>query len=106
MKRDPSGRGISHLGKDGVFRTMSKDYDVIDAKGLTPDEIKQFLAILPDEVLNTDEAKELANVDGSKVTSYQGLFEPEEGILPKKPSEEEKRQRRDAIEKQRVERMQ
>ncbi|KAK0384515.1 hypothetical protein NLU13_8601 [Sarocladium strictum] len=93
--------GISHLGKDGVFRTMSKDYNVIDAKGLTPDEIQQFLAILPYEVRNTDEAKELANVYGSKVTSYQGLFEPEEGILPKKPSEEEKRQRREALEKQR-----
>ena len=73
----------------------------MDARGLAPDEIKQFLAMVPDELLDADEARELEKADGSNVTSYEELFKPAEGILPKKPTEEEGRKRRENIEKQR-----
>ena len=36
MKRDPTGRGFTHLGKDGVLRTISGNYEVLDARDLVP----------------------------------------------------------------------
>lgn len=104
MKRDPDG--FTHLGKDGVLRKMSKDYTVLDARGLTPDEIKEFTTILSHRMMHPDSRKELEDslralegVDGSKVTSYEGLYNPKEGILPSKPSGEEAKRREEEVEK-------
>lgn len=84
IKRDPSGRGFTHLGKDGVLRTISGDNEVLDARGLDPEQIKSFLAWMPDELLKKEE---FDHVDGTKVTSHEALFHPAPGILPKKPEE-------------------
>lgn len=39
VKRNPSGKGFTHLGKDGVLRTLSGNYEVLDARGLIPEQI-------------------------------------------------------------------
>ncbi|KAB8230870.1 uncharacterized protein BDW43DRAFT_284178 [Aspergillus alliaceus] len=98
LKRDPTGKGFLHLGKDGVLRTASSEYEVVDARGLTPEQIKTLLDILPFE---EDQRRELQDVDGSLVTSHEALFHPAPGILPDKPTEEEAVQRRKLIEQQR-----
>ncbi|KAF7586063.1 hypothetical protein BBP40_009629 [Aspergillus hancockii] len=98
MKRDPSGKGFIHLGKDGVLRTISGDYEVVDARGLNPEEIKNFLDVVPSELVPKED---FSDVDGRKVNS-QALFHPAPGILPKKPTEEEAAERRKLI-KQRQE---
>ncbi|EAW11380.1 uncharacterized protein ACLA_090730 [Aspergillus clavatus NRRL 1] len=82
MKRDPSGKGFTHLGKDGVLRTISGDYEVLDARGLDPEQIKFFLDWTPDELVKKEE---FDNVDGTKVTGHEALFHPAPGILLKKP---------------------
>ncbi|GFF35775.1 hypothetical protein IFM61606_06483 [Aspergillus udagawae] len=81
MKRDPSGRGITHLGKDGVLRTLSADYEVLDARGLNPEQIKNALACLPPGPIKKEDFRD---VDGTKVTSREELFHPAPGILPTK----------------------
>ncbi|GIK05176.1 hypothetical protein Aspvir_009279 [Aspergillus viridinutans] len=91
MKRDPSGKGITHLGKDGVLRTLSADYEVLDARGLNPEQIQNALALFHPGVI---QKKDFRDVDGTKVTSQEELFHPAPGILPTKPSEEEAAERR------------
>jgi hypothetical protein len=86
MKHDPSGGGFTHLGKDGVLRTVSGEYEVLDASGLTPDQIKGFLDVMP---LELGQKEDFRDVDGTKVTSHEALFHPAPGILPKKPEEDE-----------------
>lgn len=48
LKGDPDGHSGTSLGKDGVVRSVhSVTNEVIDAKGLSPDQIKEFLDIMP-----------------------------------------------------------
>ena len=49
MERDPTGGGFTHLGKDGVLRTISGNYEVLDARGLSPEQINAFLDVMPDD---------------------------------------------------------
>ncbi|RHZ65499.1 uncharacterized protein CDV56_106926 [Aspergillus thermomutatus] len=93
MKRDSSGRGFTHLGKDGVLRTISGDYKVLDARGLNPEQIKNILDFMPEEVQKVD----FRDVDGTKVTSHEALFHPAPGILPTKPDEKEAAERRKLV---------
>jgi hypothetical protein len=89
MKRDLSGKGFSHLGKDGVFRTISGNGEVLDARGLNPAQIKDFLDLLPPAALKGEiSIEDFRGVDGTKVASYEALFKPAPGILPEKRSEE------------------
>ncbi|KAF9892980.1 hypothetical protein FE257_000572 [Aspergillus nanangensis] len=81
MKRDPSGGGFTHLGKDGVLRTVSGDREVVDARGLTPAEIEFFLKVVP---LEPGQKEDFQGVDGMKVTDHDALFHPAPGILPAK----------------------
>ncbi|RHZ63045.1 uncharacterized protein CDV56_103601 [Aspergillus thermomutatus] len=94
MKRDPSGKGFTHLGKDGVLRTISGDYEVVDARGLDPEQIKDILDVMPFEQAQKED---FYGVDGTKVTSQEALFHPAPGILPTKPTEEEAAERRRLI---------
>jgi hypothetical protein len=93
MKRDPTGRGCTHLGKDGVLRTLSGDYDVLDARGLNPEEIKQILDTMPPQMARMVQKEDFRDVDGTKVTE-EALFHPALGILPTKLSKEEAAERR------------
>ncbi|KAJ6086677.1 hypothetical protein N7467_005591 [Penicillium canescens] len=87
MKRDPTGRGHTHLGKDGVLRTISGNYEVLDARGLSPEQINTLLDVMPDELV---EKADFRDVDGTTVTSQEGLFHPAPGILPTKPEDDPK----------------
>ncbi|KAL6232518.1 hypothetical protein BDW75DRAFT_242918 [Aspergillus navahoensis] len=97
MKRDPTGRGCTHLGKDGVLRTLSGDYEVLDARGLKPEEIKQILDNMPPQMARMVQKEDFCDVDGTKLTSEEALFHPAPGILPTKPSEEEAAKRRKLV---------
>lgn len=96
MKRDPSGHGFSHLGKDGVFRTLAHDYTVLDARGLNPGQIAEFLALMPLELEPTKE-EDFRGVDGTKVTNHKDLFDPAPGILPSKPTEDKRAETQQVI---------
>ncbi|KAI0596113.1 hypothetical protein F4775DRAFT_565614 [Biscogniauxia sp. FL1348] len=95
LNRDPNGRSFTFLGKDGVLRVIhSREYHVIDASGLAPIQIKEYL----DTFLWSQEKEEtFRGVDGTKVPREE-LFNPPSGILPKKPTEEERAGRRKIIE--------
>lgn len=97
MKRDPTGKGFSGLGRDGVLRTFDADHTILDARGLNPSQIQELLDRFPD-VFAAD--AHFRGVDGSQVTSHEALFQPDPSILPKKPSPEEKAERRRFIEEQ------
>ncbi|KAK6446268.1 hypothetical protein ACSS6W_005793 [Trichoderma asperelloides] len=90
MQRDPNG-GFTHLGRDGVLRTLSAEYQVIDARALNPEQIKQALDFLP-----TFTDKGFDDVDGTKVPEEQ-WYNPADGILPQKPTDEEREARQKAI---------
>jgi hypothetical protein len=100
MKRDPSGKGFSHLGKDGVFRTISGNYEILDARGLNPEQIKQFLALIPPghPGHRASMEEDFRGVDGTRVTSYEALFGPAPGILPENPREKESERQRQLVE--------
>ncbi|KAI9897330.1 hypothetical protein N3K66_007186 [Trichothecium roseum] len=71
MKRDPDRRGCLNLGKDGVIRTLSAGgASVLDARGLTPEEIRLLLDAMP---FGSEVEASLAGVDGTKV-SQEALF--------------------------------
>ncbi|KAI9163916.1 hypothetical protein HJFPF1_05548 [Paramyrothecium foliicola] len=90
--------GFTHIGKDGVLRVIhSQTYEVIDARGLRPQEITELLDFLPKDKMV---AEDYQGLNGTKVTSYEDLYRPAEGILPKKPSEAEALERRRFIEEQ------
>jgi hypothetical protein len=46
MKCDPIGGGFNYLGKDSVLRTISGNYEVLNARGLSPEQINTFLDII------------------------------------------------------------
>ncbi|KAJ9162365.1 hypothetical protein NKR19_g1304 [Coniochaeta hoffmannii] len=95
MKRDPNGKGFSALGRDGVLRTFDAEYNILDAQGLSPRQIKSFLDAGP---YDAEAEKQFRGVDGRKVTGEEGLFRPDPSILPKKPTPEEKAARRKKVE--------
>lgn len=46
IKRDPIGGGFTYLGKDSVLHTISGNYEVLNAHGLSPEQINTFLDIM------------------------------------------------------------
>jgi hypothetical protein len=82
MKRDPTGAVFIHLGKDGVLRTISGNYEVLDARGLTPEQVKGFVDAMPVTLVQKEE---FDGVDGTNVIVQEELFHPPPGILPKNP---------------------
>lgn len=90
MRRDPNG--CTHLGKDGVLRTLSAEYQVVDARALNPAQIKQVLDALPSFM----DKEGFDGADGTKLPEEQ-WYNPADGILPKKPTDEEREARKRAI---------
>lgn len=93
FKDDPTLTGYTSLGKDGVFRSLTADGQVVDAVPLTPRLIKALLDRMP---YNSQYEIDFRGVDGTK-TSSEKWFCPDEGIvLPARESVE----RRDVSEEQ------
>lgn len=90
MQKDPNGS--LHLGRDGVLRTLTADYEIVDARGLNPEQIKQMLDPMP----SCMDKEGFDGADGTKLPEEQ-WFNPAEGILPQKPTDEEREAQRKAI---------
>jgi len=86
LKQDSTGFGITHLGDDGVLRTLSADRDV-DAIPLPPRLIKAFVDRFPFDQQIEDKYR---GVDGTKVPQQQWFY-PNKSLLPKPLPEEERR---------------
>lgn len=84
MKHDPTGMGISHLGRDGIHRSLTADRDVVDAVPFPPPLIKAMLDRLP---YSEEAVKVFRGVDGTKTPKEQ-WYKPLPGTLP--PPLEEK----------------
>ncbi|QGI70925.1 hypothetical protein CEK27_003254 [Fusarium fujikuroi] len=87
MKHDPTGMGISHLGRDGIHRSLTADRDVVDAVPFPPPLIKAMLDRLP---YSEEAFKVFRGVDGTKTPKEQ-WYKPLPGTLPP-PLEEKHRE--------------
>ncbi|KAM0272289.1 hypothetical protein ACHAQH_008714 [Verticillium albo-atrum] len=101
MKQDPTLKGFFHVGLDGVIRSMSGDYTVLDARGLSAAELAGYVAMFP---MTPEEKEKFRDVDGSNVTDHAELYHPAPGILRKKPTEEEHAEMRRIVDAERKER--
>lgn len=104
LKKDPNWVAGRQLGTDGVMRTLTRDGDVVDAVGLTPDQIRTFLRRMPKGTFRDHPPREGARpaliakwekvkdqlvcdralfegADGTKVPREQ-WFNPDRDILP------------------------
>ncbi|KAK5130447.1 hypothetical protein LTR08_002011 [Meristemomyces frigidus] len=99
MKRDPSGKGIGGLGRDGVWRNFDSNRQVVDARGLSPAQIKQWLDRTPFEQAVEDAMR---GVDGRTVPEEE-MFHPDPSLLPVERPAEEKAESRRVIEQQKRE---
>ncbi|OAA61578.1 hypothetical protein ISF_05657 [Cordyceps fumosorosea ARSEF 2679] len=79
LKTDPTG--MLHLGKDGVFRSLSKDLEVIDAVALTWEQYKQVL-----EAVGSLSQYTGGPVDGTKLPQSE-WYHPQPGVLLPKMDE-------------------
>ncbi|KAF5567851.1 hypothetical protein FNAPI_425 [Fusarium napiforme] len=87
MKHDPTGAGISHLGRDGIHRSLTADRDVVDAVPFSPPLIKAMLDRFP---YSEESVKVFRGVDGTKTPKEQ-WYKPLPGTLPP-PLEEKHRE--------------
>jgi hypothetical protein len=71
-KQDPTLKGISHLGSDGIYRCLTADRDVVDAIPLTPPLIKALLDRFP---YSEESEKKFRGVDGTK-TPKEKWYKP------------------------------
>ncbi|KAF4501856.1 Ankyrin repeat domain containing protein 50 [Fusarium agapanthi] len=95
MDRDPDLLGLADLGKDGVFRFLDADRNIQYAVPLRPALIKALIDRLP---YDPEVEKFWRGVDGTKVPEEQ-WYNPPEGILPSPLTEEEKKEEREIMEK-------
>ncbi|KAF2419892.1 hypothetical protein EJ08DRAFT_557720, partial [Tothia fuscella] len=77
------GLGIIDLASDGVLRSLTADRDIVDAVGLTPDQITAILAVLPGD------PEKFKDADGSKLTREE-WYKPDKSILPAPLSEDDR----------------
>jgi hypothetical protein len=99
LKRDPTGKGFSALCRDGAWRNFDRNRQVVDARGLSPAQIKDWLDRGPfDKSTETT----FRGVDG-RIVSQHDLFQPDESVLPKEKSAEQISKTRELIEKQQKE---
>lgn len=85
LKTDPNGRCFHSLGADGVVRVWHFDtWEVIDAVGLSPEQIKEWLDRRPFDQAVEDKFR---GVDGCNV-SRKNMFDPPSDIVPERPSKE------------------
>lgn len=81
-RRDPEG--VSHLGRDGVLRSLNADCTVVlDVRRLSPEEIKEFAAPFDQAIRDA-----LIGVDGRDVTDEAQLWAmpADQNILSADPS--------------------
>lgn len=52
-----------HLGKDGVIRSLSAEYRVVEAKGLRPEQIEQLIKAVP----RSENLEDFQGIDGTRV---------------------------------------
>ncbi|KAF5581270.1 ankyrin repeat domain-containing protein [Fusarium pseudocircinatum] len=95
MDRDPDLLGLADLGKDGVFRFLDADRNIHYAIPLRPALIKALIDRLPHD---PEVEKFWRGVDGTKVPEEE-WYNPAEGILPPPLTEEERREEREIMEK-------
>ncbi|KAF5254017.1 hypothetical protein FANTH_1199 [Fusarium anthophilum] len=82
MKRDPDGHGISALGYDGVLRTFDAERNVLDAVGLSPEQVREYYEGLPIP-------ERFLTADGRNL-SVKDMFYPNPEDIPRKPTEEDR----------------
>lgn len=92
MKDDPTLMGIHMLGKDGIYRSLDADRNVVDAVACTPPLIKALLDRMP---YDAETEKSFRGVDGTKTPKEQ-WYNPLPGILPP-PLEEKYRERSEEV---------
>lgn len=82
----PDGTAPFVMGTDGVLRTLTPNYDIIDAIGLPPRLIKAYL----DRSLFDQEIEDMfRGADGTKVLQEQ-WWNPDPSLLPPPLTAEEK----------------
>lgn len=86
LKSSSDGTAAFVMGTDGVLRTLTIDYDVIDAIGLPPRLIKAFL---DRDVFNQNIEDMFRGADGTKVTQEQ-WWRPDPSLLPPPLTAEQK----------------
>jgi hypothetical protein len=85
LKTEPNGRCFRCLGSDGVVRVWHFDlWHVIDAVGLSPLQIKEWLERRPFDQAQEDRFR---GVDGRTV-SKEDMFDPPADIVPERPPRE------------------
>lgn len=92
LKTEPNGRCFHSLGADGVMRVWHVDtWEIIDAAGFSPAQIKEMLELSPFDQAIEDKFR---GVDGRGV-SKEDMFNPAKEIVPERPPRElvEKHQR-------------
>ncbi|CEI67988.1 hypothetical protein FVEN_g7739 [Fusarium venenatum] len=87
--------GIADLGRDGIFRFLDADRNILYAIALRPALIKALLDRLP---YDEEEEKSWRGVDGTKVPKEQ-WYNPPPGILPPPLAEEHRKEGREINEK-------
>ncbi|KAG9506393.1 hypothetical protein J7337_003376 [Fusarium musae] len=97
MDRDPDLLGLADLGRDGVFRFLDADRNIHYAVPLRPALVKALIDRLP---YDPEVEAFWRGVDGTKVPEEQ-WYNPPEGILPPPLTEEERREEREIMEKNR-----
>ncbi|RSM11809.1 hypothetical protein CDV31_006577 [Fusarium ambrosium] len=85
---DPTLMGIRMLGKDGIFRSLDADRNVVDAVAFTPQLIKALMDRMP---YDAEAERIFRGVNGTKTPKEQ-WYKPLPDILPP-PLEEEHRER-------------
>lgn len=76
MKRDKTGAGAVHVGRDGVLRTLNGARDqVLDYVQLTPRQFEKFT-----HGGTTEARSPVARVDGRDIADAQSLFAVPAGI--------------------------
>ena len=71
--------GVIHLGDDGVLRSFSENFTVLNYAPLHPDEIDQLNARFPDYEAIKEHYKD---VDGRNVIDLEALMNPAQHLLP------------------------
>ncbi|KAK5116692.1 hypothetical protein LTR62_007366 [Meristemomyces frigidus] len=84
LKKDPSGRGISHIGDDGVIRTYDQHGTVLDYAQLDASQLDAYISNLP-PLLQPHEAhlrEVYTNVSGHDVQAFAQIMTPPDHLRP------------------------
>ncbi|KAM5347316.1 hypothetical protein ACJ41O_010321 [Fusarium nematophilum] len=79
VKHDPTLMGVVSLGRDGIFRSLTADRQVVDAIPLPPRLIKALLDRMPFDPQNEIDFR---GVDGRN-TPQEQWYNPDKDLLPR-----------------------